>query len=53
VYIFIYPFSLIVTQPKADDPLFVTSITLVPPMLISIVVFKSDRRGAEGVLIGR
>jgi hypothetical protein len=22
-------------------------------MLISIVVFKSDRRGAEGVLIGR
>jgi hypothetical protein len=53
VYTFLYPSSLIVTQPKADDPLFVTCITLTPLMLLSTVVFKSDRIDAEGAWIGR
>jgi len=52
IYIF-YPSFLIVTQPKADDPLFVTCLTLAPPMLLSTVVFKSDTSDAEGPRIGR
>jgi hypothetical protein len=49
VYIII-PSFLIVTQPKADDLLIVTCITLALPMLLSTVVLKSDKRDAEGEL---
>jgi hypothetical protein len=52
-YTLLHPSFLIVTQPKTDDRLFVTCITLTLPVLLSTLVLKSDKRDAEGELTGK